>query len=199
MLQFKVKFSDRFVESMANATVVHRILDVGIGSGEHSIRLAELGHTVVGITNCEKEYEKAKKMVQRKGLGNCTFLMMSVEGIKSEFGINFFDDVIASRVFHFLPSQITLPTIDTLKSLTAPGGQHIIQGYLVNPALSRSKINREKMFKPGELREIYAGDTRWTVEGYSEDPFSCQLVGDKEWVSSLVKMTARKSKTPRSR
>ena len=192
-------YVDGFIESMTTERTEHRILDVGIGSGEKSIALAEIGHTVVGITNCEEEYDKAKKMVQRKGLGNCTFLMMSVEDIKSEFGINFFDDVIASRVFHFLPREATLPTIDTLKSLTAPGGQHIIQGYLVNPALSRSKINREKMFKPGELREIYAGDTRWTVEGYSEDPFSCQLVGDKEWVSSLVKMTARKSKTPRSR
>ena len=192
-------YVDGFIKSMTTERTEHRILDVGIGCGEKSMKLAEIGHTVVGITNCEKEYEKAKKMVQRKGLGNCTFLMMSVEDIKSEFGINFFDDVIASRVFHFLSGQATLPTIDTLKTLTAPGGQHIIQGYLVDPALSRSKTNCEKMFKPGELREIYAGDTRWTVEGYSEDPFSCQLVGDKEWVSSLVKMTARKSKTPRSR
>ena len=192
-------YVDEFIKSMATERTEHRILDVGVGSGEKSMKLAELGHTVVGITNCEEEYEKAKKMVQRRGLGNCTFLMMNVEGIESEFGRSFFDDVIASRVFHFLPDQATLPTINALKSLTAPGGQHIIQGYLVNPTLSRSKTNREKMFKPGELREIYAGDTQWAVEDYSEDSFSCQSVGDNEWVSSMAKITAIKSKTPRSR
>ena len=66
MLQFKVKFSDYvdgFIESMTTERTEHRILDVGIGSGEKSIALAEIGHTVVGITNCEEEYGKAKKMV----------------------------------------------------------------------------------------------------------------------------------------
>lgn len=184
---------------MANETVVHRILDVGIGRGEYSIRLAELGHTVVGITNCKEEYKQAKRTAQRRGLGNCTFMHMCAQDLGGKFDPGFFDTVIASRVLHLLPNQTTPLTIDTLKSLTAPGGWHIIQGYLVDPALSRSKTNREKMFKPGELQRVYAEDIGWQITNYVEDTFSRQIAGDQEWVSSLAKMTARKSKIPRSR
>lgn len=194
-----IDYVDKFIDSMANEGVEHRILDVGIGNGEKSIKLAEIGHTVVGITNCEEEYERARRMVQRRGLGNCIFLMMNVGGIEGEFGAKFFDDIIASRVFHFLPRRVRVSTVDTLKSLTAPGGLHIVQGYLVDPALTRSKTNREKMFNPGELRGVYAGDTDWQITDYAEDAFSRQIAGGQEWVSSLAKLMARKSKTPRSR
>ncbi len=192
-------YVDGFIESMTTERTEHRILDVGIGSGEKSIALAEIGHTVVGITNCEEEYEKAKRKAQRRGLGNCTFLMMDAMGIGGEFGLGFFDTIIASRVLHLLPSQEIVPTVKALMSLTAPGGLHIVQGYLVDPVLSQSKNNCEDMFKPGELRGIYAGDTDWKITDYAEDTFSRQIAGGQEWVSSLAKLTARKSKTPRSR
>lgn len=157
--------------------------------------MAEIGHTVVGITNCEEEYKKAKWAARRRGLGNCTFLMMSVEGTKEEFDVSFFNHIIVSKVLHLLPNQAITSTIGTLKSLTAPGGLHIVQGYLVDPALSQSKNNRESMFKPEELARIYAKDC-WEITDYAEDPFSRQIAGGKEWVTSLVRMIARKSKAP---
>lgn len=192
-------YVDVFINSMKNEGAERRILDVGIGNGENSVRLAETGHTVVGITNCEEEYVRAKRIAQRRGLGKCTFLMMSVEGIQGKFDPNFFDGVIASKVLHFLSSRTIIPTINTLKLLTAPGGWNVIQGYLVDPVQSQSEANREKMFTPGELWGIYAGDIDWQITDYSEDPFSGQIAGGREWVSSLARMIARKSKTPRSR
>ncbi len=190
-----IDYVDKFVGLMKAERFAHKILDVGIGNGEKSLKLAEIGHTVVGITNCEEEYERAKWAARRRGLGNCTFLMMSVEGTKEEFDVSFFNHIIVSKVLHLLPNQAITSTIGTLKSLTAPGGLHIVQGYLVDPALSQSKNNRESMFKPEELARIYAKDC-WEITDYAEDPFSRQIAGGKEWVTSLVRMIARKSKAP---
>lgn len=192
-------YVDKFIESIAGETSTYTILDVGIGNGEKSMALAKIGHTVIGITNCEAEYQRAERNARQEGLSNCTFEVMEVQKIKGQFDPGFFDIVIASRVLHLLPKESILPTIKSLKNLTAPGGRHIIQGYLVDQELSQSEANCEKMFKPGELERIYSGDGGWEVTDYIEDPFKSQIVGTQEWVSSLVKMTARKSKTPRSR
>lgn len=76
-----------------------KILDVGCGTGNFSIKLAEMGCKVIGIDKSEKMLEKAKIKVKDKGL-DIEFHVMDV------YDLNFcdesFDGVFSMAAFEFI-------------------------------------------------------------------------------------------------
>lgn len=76
-----------------------KILDVGCGTGNFSIKLAEMGCKVIGIDKSEKMLEEAKRKAEMKGL-NIEFLNMDVYDI--ELSDESFDGVFSMAAFEFI-------------------------------------------------------------------------------------------------
>lgn len=57
-----------FIEKEIGYNKSIKILDIGCGTGRHSIELAKRGYTVTGIDLSESLLSKAKKQAQREGL-----------------------------------------------------------------------------------------------------------------------------------
>lgn len=76
-----------------------KILDVGCGTGNFSIKLAEMGCEVVGIDVSEEMLDKARKKANEKGL-NIKFEIMDVYNLN--FSDKTFDGVFSMAAFEFI-------------------------------------------------------------------------------------------------
>ncbi len=76
-----------------------KILDVGCGTGNFSIKLAEMGCEVVGIDVSEEMLGKARKKANEKGL-NIKFEIMDVYNLN--FSDKTFDGVFSMAAFEFI-------------------------------------------------------------------------------------------------
>jgi ubiquinone biosynthesis O-methyltransferase len=76
-----------------------KVLDVGCGTGNFSIKLAKMGCEVIGIDISDEMLKVAKDKAKREGL-NIKFYNMDVYNMK--FEDNCFDGVISVTAFEFL-------------------------------------------------------------------------------------------------
>ena len=76
-----------------------KILDVGCGTGNFSIKLAEMGCKVVGIDVSEEMLNKARKKAKDKGL-DIEFYKMDVYNM--DFSEESFDGVFSMAAFEFI-------------------------------------------------------------------------------------------------
>lgn len=185
------QFIDRFVNQIEGEGPL-RILDVGCGLGQTALRLASLGHQVMGISNDEADIETAQVNARRSGLHTCMFEVMDARDIRSNFDQGFFRAVIISDMLHLMSKDDSLDVIKSAKSLTAPKGYNAIWGYLVDPEKSTSSRNSERMFRPGELHTIYTVDPQWKIIDETEDEFASISHMGNEHVSSHAGVIARK-------
>lgn len=85
--------------SLFKPTAGMRILDVGCGTGNFSVKLAEIGCKVVGIDISQEMLEVAKAKAKEKGL-DIEFINMDVCGMK--FSDEVFDGVFSMAAFEFI-------------------------------------------------------------------------------------------------
>jgi len=76
-----------------------KILDVGCGTGNFSIKLAEMGCEVIGIDVSEEMLDQARKKAKEKGL-NIEFKIMDVYNL--DFPDKTFDGVLSMAAFEFI-------------------------------------------------------------------------------------------------
>lgn len=76
-----------------------KILDVGCGTGNFSIKLAEMGCQVIGIDQSEKMLDEAKKKMKAKGL-KIDFFLGDVYDL--DFSDEEFDGVFSMAAFEFI-------------------------------------------------------------------------------------------------
>ncbi|HHX95285.1 MAG TPA: class I SAM-dependent methyltransferase [Clostridia bacterium] len=97
-------FVDRVETELAFSLFPHekgmKVLDVGCGTGNQSIKLARKGVLVTGIDISTKMLEIAKEKARDEGL-SVNFRFMDAE--KLEFEDEFFDGAISITAFEFLP------------------------------------------------------------------------------------------------
>ena len=185
------KFLDKFIDQIADEGQL-RILDVGCGLGHAALRLANLGHHVMGVANDEADIEAAQAQARRAGLNTCMFEVMDARDLSKNFDPGFFRAVLVSDMLHFMSKDESLGVIDSVKALTAPKGYNALRGYLVDPKKSMSDRNIERMLAPGELGTIYGSDSGWQILDESEDPFTSVYHQSKEHVSSHAGVIAKK-------
>jgi SAM-dependent methyltransferase len=129
---------------------VHSILDLGCGTGNHSLRLAERGYQITGVDRSKDMLDIARTKAQQKGLG-CEFHQSDIR----EFSNNKKYDVVI-MMFAVLGYQLenkdVLRALDTVKKHLKKGGLFICDVWYGPAVLHR---------KPGErVRVIQQGDTK---------------------------------------
>ena len=93
------------------------VLDVGIGGGGDSRRLAEAGFTVVGIDIAEELLEKARLL---DNSGKIHYLQMDFEEL--DFPENSFDGVWANASLHHIPKQNLPKVLQKIHGILKPLG-----------------------------------------------------------------------------
>ncbi len=96
---FVDKVETQLAFSLFKPKVASKILDVGCGTGNFSIKLAEMGCKVVGIDVSEEMLSVAKKKAEEKGL-DIEFHKMDVYNLK--FPNKEFDEVFSMAAFEFI-------------------------------------------------------------------------------------------------
>lgn len=81
-----------------------KVLDVGCGTGNQSIKLAKMGVYVTGIDVSEKMLQVARQNARNEGSLPIEFLLMDAENL--EFEDNTFDGAISVTAFEFLPDPV---------------------------------------------------------------------------------------------
>ena len=98
-----------------------KILDVGCGTGNFSIKLAELGCEIVGIDVSDKMLEMARKKASSKNL-KAEFLRM--DACNLDFADETFDGVISIATLEFVSNY--QKAIDEMFRVVKRGGQILI-------------------------------------------------------------------------
>lgn len=96
---FVDKVETELAFSLFKPTSGMKILDVGCGTGNFSIKLAEMGCKVIGIDLSEKMINKAKEKIKNTNL-DIEFYAMDVYDI--DFPDESFDGVFSMAVFEFI-------------------------------------------------------------------------------------------------
>jgi len=107
----------------SNELVVGNLLDIGCGTGENAIFLAQNGFSVVGIDLVPSAIEKAKQKAHKLGLD----IDFSVgDALHLRFAPNEFDSVIDSGLFHIFDDKRRLAYIDQIAKVLRPKGGYFM-------------------------------------------------------------------------
>lgn len=107
-----------------SATTSQRILNVGCGSGELSILLAQRGHSVLGIDPVEEYVSFAATQAKLQNLPNCSFVAADLDTIHADVAQPKYDAVFCTDVVEHLADDVR--AIQQLASLLKPGGELFI-------------------------------------------------------------------------
>lgn len=103
-----------------------RMLDVGCGTGEHSLMAAALGVEVTGVDVADAALREAEGKARDRGL-TARFAHCDVRSL-GDLGETF-DVVLDSLVFHALPDDVRVQYLAGLRAVLRPGGRLFVLGY----------------------------------------------------------------------
>ncbi len=101
------------------------VLDLGCGTGENSLYLADRGYAVLGVDASPRAIEKATtKAKSRDVAGEVEFRVqdaLSLDGLDDKFGV-----VIDCGLFHVFDDKTRRTYVSSLESVIAPNGHVVI-------------------------------------------------------------------------
>jgi SAM-dependent methyltransferase len=118
-----------------------RVLDVGCGTGEHTILLTRLGYDVLGIDFAQEAVEQARRNADAKGVG----ARFEVADAMKLPGRPRYDTIVDSALFHIFDDTDRPKYVASLRKACAPGGVvHVLalsdQGRGFGPSVSGEAI-----------------------------------------------------------
>lgn len=100
-----------------------RVLDIGCGTGEHTLMAAQHGLETTGIDSSHKAIETAKRKAHERGL-NVRFLVhnaLDLASISEQF-----DTVLDSGLFHVFSDEHRAAYVEALKLVTRPAARYFM-------------------------------------------------------------------------
>ena len=111
------------IELAERDEVVGSVLDVGCGTGEHALYLAERGHDVLGIDLAERAVEAARRKAVARGL-DVEFLVW--DALRVDRLGRSFDTAIDVGLFHTLSDDERPVYAAALHAALRPGGRAFV-------------------------------------------------------------------------
>lgn len=122
----KASFRDRlelFVDAVRRAARPGaRVLDVGCGTGNISLALAECGYGVLGLDGAPEMIRVARDEAQRRGLKSVEFREADITRLALRRGA--FDAIVCSSVIEYVPDDAGL--LLEMCALLKPGGRLVL-------------------------------------------------------------------------
>lgn len=156
------------------------VLDIGCGTGENALYLAQAGHEVWGIDLVPLAIEKAKAKAVERAL-KATFLVwnaLELAGLKRSF-----DTAIDSGLYHSLPVSEHSRFLGSLRSALRPEGTYFMMCFSDRQpgTLGPRRISQE------EIRATFTA--RWRINYIRQAYFESNLEGKAQaWLSSITRL-----------
>jgi SAM-dependent methyltransferase len=118
-----------------------KVLDVGCGTGEHTILLTRLGYDVLGIDFAPEAVEQARRNAEAKGVG-ARFEVADAMNLPDEPR---YDTIVDSALFHIFDDTDRPKYVASLHNACRPGGIVVVlalsdQGRGFGPEVSGETI-----------------------------------------------------------
>ena len=157
------------------------VLDVGCGTGENALFLAERGHKVWGVDSVPRAIELAREKARERDLP-VTFLVQ--DALDMENLSRTFDTIIDSGLFHALSDPDRLRFVRSLAAVLRPGGTYLMLAFseLEPGENGPRRVTQQEIraaFKDGwRINWIRAAvfEGRWQPGGY------------RAWLSSITRV-----------
>jgi len=116
------------------------VLDIGCGSGEHTILLARLGYDVLGVDASGPAIERARENAQRQGVA-ARFAVADA----MRLGSGPYDTILDSALFHIFDDADRERYVRSLHTACRPGGYVYVlalsdEGASVGPEVSEEQV-----------------------------------------------------------
>lgn len=156
------------------------VLDVGCGTGEHVLSLAELGHEVLGIDLAPRAVELARSKARERGL-DVPFLVW--DALELDRLGRRFDTALDVGLFHTLTDEQRPRYVHSLHAALKPGGRAFVLSWSERnpPGFGPRRVSRI------ELRTAFAEAFR--VEAIRSAELETALEGGPAhaWLARLAR------------
>jgi ubiquinone/menaquinone biosynthesis C-methylase UbiE len=113
--------------ALADAGAIRgRVLDVGCGTGEHTLMSADLGLDATGVDLAANALHTAEGKARDRGLA-ARFLRQDARQLP-DLG-ELFDTVLDCGLFHIFTGEDRVAFVESLRSVLAPGGRYFMLGF----------------------------------------------------------------------
>lgn len=136
------------------------VLDLGCGTGDLSIYLAQLGHQVFGIDFIESAISQAQGKLTSLTLETAKLLNFQVaDALKPSLLQKKFGAVIDSGFYHLFNTDQCNQLVDEVASILLPNGHY----YLHEFAIEFPVPNVPRQIKADEIQERFTTDKGWRI------------------------------------
>lgn len=169
-----------FVHLTESGRVRGPVLDVGCGTGELALYLANQGYEVLGIDLAPRAIDQAKAKARWRRVDGAHFLIWDALDLPHLAAGGFrFRTVADSAMFHILAAQDREIFIDGLETVLAPGGLYCVLGDV------RKHENGTYGITPSELRGRFRAEDGWSVEFVYETAFERRLGNTPAYIAGI--------------
>ncbi len=129
-----------------------RVLDIGCGTGEHTLHLAALGYDVLGADAAPSALARARAAAERRGVA-ARFTAVDALDPRALGALGVFDTVLDSALFHIFDAADQARYADALRRTCGPGATvHLLalstHGPGFGPEIDEAEI-RTAFGRPG--------------------------------------------------
>ncbi len=148
------------VELERSGRIRSRVLDVGCGTGEHTILLTRLGYDVLGVDAAPTAVEQARENAIGKGVD----ARFEVADAMDLGGQQRYDTILDSALFHIFDDTDRLRYVRSLHAACRPGAfMHVL-------ALSDKGRGFGPQVSEAVIRDAFGGDG-WELEALGETAY----------------------------
>lgn len=154
-------FSEKYSMTLTHSEVLHastiiapgKALDLGCGNGRNSLWLASLGFDVTAWDKNPASIENLQRIVSAEKMENLHSAIADLNQLRFD---GEYDFILSTVVLMFLQPETIPGLIDNMQRCTRPGGYNLIVAAMDTDDYP-CNVGFPFAFKPGELRQYYAG------------------------------------------
>ena len=170
-----------FIRLAEDGEISGRVLDVGCGTGENALYLAELGFEVWGIDAAPYAIKKAKEKAKKRSL---TVNYLVFNALKLHLLQNKFDTIIDCGLFHVFSDEERPIFATSLSSALCPGGKYFMLCFSEHEPGSYGP----RRVTQAEIRAAFSKGWKFNYIREAEFETIFGPHGVKAWLSSITRL-----------